>query len=538
MTSFHHGIRSQNLESGVRPFFVRSPSVIGIVGTAGKGTFDQPVLVTSLVDAVEKFGVSTDDGFTLPGYLEDIYSQLDATVVAINVADPTSVDAVLSEEISFGARNTANLANGYVSSVLIGSAIKATIQFNASETITLPAGITSVDAVKSEDGNTTFTGGGTDYSVTANVITRETAGAIAAGAKVIVEYTATLAENTDFTVDAETGTITRLVTGNIVSFSTVTVTSYNKVSSTVLEADILGGIDGGGTRTGLEALLDANETLQVKPKLIAAPDYSYQPVLGGQNAVLAKLNELAEKLGAIAITNTPNSTKEEAVSFAADHASDRIFAVKAWERVTVDGVSTVKPTAARVAGLFARNDEENSVASSPSNKIIRGLQAIDKPDNFNLVIFDGDGSASDVNFLNENGVATIINENGFRLYGNFTTSSESAQTRFVNVKRTVDFINTGVAEAQLWAIDRNITNDFLDLVTERIIDFLKQQEAADILLKGSSDAYVDPALNTPTELLAGRVYINMCYAVASPAQTITIRTKVVNGYVAEVQEVN
>ena len=535
--NFFHGIRTNISDSLVRAFNIGSPSVIAVVGTAGKGPVNEPTLLTSRTAAVSTFGEDIGDGFDLPKLLEDIYSQVDAQVVAINVADPTSTDNVANEEVSLDSLGSASLANRYVSNVTLGTAIKATLQFNSSDEITLPAGITSVDAVKSSDGNTTFADT-TDYTVASNVITRVGAGGIAANAQVIVEYTATLVADTDYTVNEELGTITRISGGNIVALATFTVTSYDKVSSTVLEADIIGTVTAGGDKEGAEAILDASGLLNVEPSLICAPNWSYQPVVAGRNAVLVKLQEIAAKIGAIVITNTPNSTPVDSVQFASDNANEDTFFVDGFERVTIDGISTVYATAAKIAGQIARNDSDNGIQSSPSNKVIRNFQAVDKPRTHRFVAFNGNGEASETNFLNENNVATIISENGFRLFGNYLGVTSPSQLRFINVKRVVNFINKNIAFNLRGDIDEIINTGNLNNLEDRILSFLRTQEAADVLIRGASDVFIDPAENTPDSLINGEVFVKVCIAVGSPLQTLNIGTKIVNGYVADVQEVN
>lgn len=529
MANFHHGVRVKDVDVGSRPFSTSSSSVIAIAGTAGKGAYNEPTLVTSLGDAVAKFGENLNDGFSLPYELAAIFGQTNAQVVVVNVADPTSTTANGAENIVFNVNNEASLAKRYVSSVVVGTTIKGKQTFDGNDLITLPAGITSVDSVKSEDGVTTYALT-TDYTVASNVITRVGGGSIAAGAKVLVEYTATLVENTDYTLDLELGKFTRLTAGKLIPEATLAITSYNSVSTTVTDNDVIGGVSGGGVYTGVNAFLAAKDKVKVKPTIIAAPNFSYTKPTSGANLVLAELLTVAEKLAAQVISNTDNVTKEEMVAFKELHQSKRLFLIGSWEAVTYNGVKVNKPGTAKVLGLIAKNDEQNGVGTSPSNKKLNGVTEIVNPFSFSLteVGFDTD-------YLNERGINLIVNEGGFRLWGNRTTSADT-KWQFINVVRTADFIKAAIAANHLWAVDRNITDDYINELIKRINDFLADQIGARNLLKGR--AWADEVLNTPTNKQAGKLFINFEYAVPSPAEDITFQAQLVNGYISEVEENN
>ena len=104
-------------------------------------------------------------------------------------------------------------------------------------------------------------------------------------------------------------------------------------------------------------------------------------------------------------------------SYRDNFGSRRLYLVDPGVKVGTPPV--VEPASARVAGVIARTDAVRGYWWSPSNQLITGVVGTTRPVDFRL----GD-AASRANMLNENEIATIIRENGYRLWGNRTTSGD------------------------------------------------------------------------------------------------------------------
>ena len=80
--SFLHGVEVVELDGGPRPINGVASSVIGLVGTARKGSTNVPILVVgSRKEAIAQFGVP-DGVSTIPDALDAIFDQSGALVVA------------------------------------------------------------------------------------------------------------------------------------------------------------------------------------------------------------------------------------------------------------------------------------------------------------------------------------------------------------------------------------------------------------------------------------------------------------------------
>ena len=296
--------------------------------------------------------------------------------------------------------------------------------------------------------------------------------------------------------------------------------------------------------TGIYALLKAESELGVTPKLLIAPGFTHQRIEDTEtpgtflvNPVVAELLGIAqdsvglgERLRAIVIADGPNTTDAAAQSYAADHGDDRLYVVDPWVKV-LSGTSFVdQPASARVAGLIARVDAEVGFWESPSNKLIQGVAGISRAVPFAL----GDANSA-ANLLNEARVATIIREQGFRLWGNRSTSSDS-KWAFISVRRTADMVNESILRGHLWAVDRCINRTYLQDVAESVNEYLRSLKARGAILGG--ECWIDPDANGPGDIADGRVTFDFDFTPCYPAERVSFRSVLTNGYLTELLTTN
>jgi hypothetical protein len=333
----------------------------------------------------------------------------------------------------------------------------------------------------------------------------------------------TFVAETDYVLDAAAGVMTRLPGGTIPAGGSVSVTWSTIDPALVTDSDVIGGVDAvTGAYTGLSALLGAEEKLGVSPRIIIAPNFSHR------QAVATEMAAIANRLRAVAVVDGPNSTDADVQAYRQNFGDARVYLVDPWVKVLdpASGHELVEPASARVAGVIARIDAERGFWWSPSNQEIRGIVGTSRPIDFQL----GDTS-SRANLLNENEVATIIRQEGFRLWGNRTTASDP-KFAFLSVRRTADIINDSLLRAHLWAVDRNITRTYVEDVTESVNAFLRHLTAIGAILGGR--CFADPELNTPDQIAQGRVYFDFEFTPAFPAERVTFRSHLVNDFIAEI----
>ena len=288
-------------------------------------------------------------------------------------------------------------------------------------------------------------------------------------------------------------------------------------------SNVIGGVDAQtGQYQGIQALLGASSDVHVAPRILIAPEFTHHA------AVANELLSVAERLRAVVIADGPNTNDSEAINYRQLFGSARLYLIDPWVCVwdTQTNVEVVRPASGRVAGLLAKSDSERGFWYSPSNQELRGLMGTARSIDFAL----GDTNAR-ANYLNENEVATIIQKDGFRLWGNRSCSSDP-KWAFLSVRRTADMINESLLSAHLWAVDRNITKTYLDDVLEGVNTYLRHLKAVGAIINGK--AWADAELNTPANIAQGKVYIDFDFTPPFPAEHIVFRSHLVNDYLSEI----
>ena len=296
----------------------------------------------------------------------------------------------------------------------------------------------------------------------------------------------------------------------------------------IIDADVVGGVDGAtGQYKGVHALLSANTELAVTPRILIAPNFTHDMPSGNANPVVSELLGIAENLRAIIIADLPNTNDTDAIDYVGDFGSARVFAVYPWVKVLDSlGVIVEEPSSARVAGLIVKSDNDRGFWWSPSNLVINGIVGISKPIDFVL----GDIN-SKANYLNENNITTIIQESGFRLWGNRTLSADP-KWAFLQARRTADMINDSLLKAHLWAVDRNITKTYIEDVLEGVNNYLRYLKNIGAIIGGT--AFADPELNTPDQIAQGKVTFEFDFTPPYPAEHIIFRSRMTDDYLSEI----
>ncbi|WP_142416282.1 phage tail sheath subtilisin-like domain-containing protein [Bartonella massiliensis] len=306
--------------------------------------------------------------------------------------------------------------------------------------------------------------------------------------------------------------------------------------------NILGGVNENGAYEGVHAFIGAQSVVGQTPRILIAPGFTHQRPSSvntdeteatvkdesstTSNPVAAELIGIAERLRAIVVLDAPNTTDEAALSAAKDFDSKRAILIDPFVKVNRNGKILEEPASAAVAGVIAKTDFANGFWHSPSNKVINGIVGIARPIDFSI----GD-RASRANLLNEQNITTIIRENGYRLWGNRTLSSDT-KFAFLSVVRTADMINDAILRGHLWAVDRNIKKTYLNDVSESVNAYLRDLKAQGAILWGCCTP--DPELNTASAIEDGRVYFNVEFTPTTPAEHITFRSQIINDYLEEI----
>lgn len=553
---FLHGVEVDEQDSGARPIRSIATGIIGLVGTARTGPIQTPTLVSGRRDAVQKFGAVAAGG-TIPRALAGILDQAGAPVVVVNVIERVRVSSAAvafgGDALQLGAAGTgrgvadvviSSAASALADKVLgagnarievaaavpgsAGNAITVALAGPAanSQPLTVAVNGQAITVSLATDAGGDITSTNTDVInaingsaaaaalVTASLATGGVAGTVVAAVAAMnlaggAGQTYTV--GTDYTVDADTGIVTRVSTGAIVANQAV-VASYSYLGDGTAAG--VAGAATGESYTGAYALQQAESLGLPRPRILIAPGFS------DEAAVAQALLAVASRLRAIAVIDGPDTTDAAAVTFRETLSSPRLYLVD--PAVKVGSPAVAEPASARVAGVIARTDAERGFWWSPSNQVITGVVGLSRPVDFRL----GDAT-SRANHLNENDVATIIRQDGYRLWGNRTLSAD-AKRSFLNVVRIADEVNERILRGHLWAVDRNLTRTYLDDVVEGVNAFLRELTGLGAIHGGR--CWADPELNTAEQIAAGKVTFSFDFTPVNPAERVTFRSILTNDY--------
>ncbi|ATR83004.1 phage tail protein [Pseudomonas sp. HLS-6] len=285
---------------------------------------------------------------------------------------------------------------------------------------------------------------------------------------------------------------------------------------------IIGGVKLDGTRTGLQALLDGKSRFNAQPRLLVTPKHSSTLAVG--TALVA----LADKLRGLAILDGPNTTDEAVMEYAENFGAKRAYlvdpGVQYWD--TTESATVNAPGSAWVAGLFAWSDNEYGFWASPSNKEFVGITGTTRPVEF----LDGDETCR-ANLLNNANITTIIRDDGFRLWGNRTLSSDP-KWAFVTRVRTMDIVMDAILYGHKWAVDRSITATYVKDVTDGLQAFMRDLKNQGAII--NFEVFADTELNTASQLEQGKVFWTIRFTDVPPAENPTFRVEVTNQWLTEV----
>jgi phage tail sheath protein FI len=303
--------------------------------------------------------------------------------------------------------------------------------------------------------------------------------------------------------------------------------------------------------TGAQAFLNTAITLHETPKILIAPNYfvgathdvagnpDEQPPIESVTAtadpLLVGLTTIADKLKAIVVADGPNLTDDEALYAAQFEGSrsSRVYMVDPHivmydQASATTNKEVVFGASPFVAGVIAKVDSEEGFWCSPSNHKIDGILRTDRPIHFSL---DAGEQNTNAQLLNEHGVATIIHYDGFRLYGNRTTTSDP-KWRFLSVRRTADALHEALVRAHFWALDRNLSRAYFDEVAERVNASISNFMAIGALLGGKCKP--TSGMNNAENLANGHVYFDLEFTPPYPVERVTFRSMLVNDALKEI----
>lgn len=280
------------------------------------------------------------------------------------------------------------------------------------------------------------------------------------------------------------------------------------------ETAVIGTIGGDGIATGMQALLDAEVQLGVRPRVLGAPGLDTEDVTSA-------LVVVAKKLRGFVYAGVPAETIAEAITYREGFSARELMLI--WPDFTGEFEGDA---VARALGLRARIDQEQGWHKTLSNVAVDGVTGIGKS-----VHFDLQDDTTPAGVLNAGDVTTIVRMTGFRFWGNRTCAGEAnPQYVFESAVRTSQALQDSIAEGLAWAVDKLMTVSLVRDIIETINAAFRRLKADGRIIDGR--AWFDPALNEASQLAAGKLVIDYDFTPCAPAEDITLNQRITDKYYA------
>lgn len=268
---------------------------------------------------------------------------------------------------------------------------------------------------------------------------------------------------------------------------------------------------------GADLLLSAETQLGVRPRIIGAPGLDTA-------TVTAHLVVVAKALRGMVYAAAIGADVAAVTDYAADFGDRELMLI--WPNFSGGFAGDA---VARALGLRAQIDAAQGWHKTLSNVLVGGVTGISQD-----VTFDFQSETTDAALLNTAGVTTLVRfAGGFRFWGNRTRSSEPLFA-FESATRTSQIIADEIAYGLAWAVDKPMTarlvRDIVDTINARLRKLVSQGRLI------GARAWYDPALNSPTDLAAGKLVIDYDFTPAAPLEGLELNQRITDRYYANLAQ--
>ncbi|OWP26885.1 phage tail sheath subtilisin-like domain-containing protein [Eikenella corrodens] len=274
-----------------------------------------------------------------------------------------------------------------------------------------------------------------------------------------------------------------------------------------LKANVIGSATG-GNYTGLKALRRAKAITGQTPKILGVPEMDSQDVV-------TELVGLAQATRAFVYASAGGAENISEVTSYRQNFGQRELMLIDNDFLAFDTAAKAnKPAAtiARVLGARAKLDTQIGWHKSISNTEINGVSALKYGRTFALL-----DKNCDANTLNNADVTTLIRENGFRVWGNRTCSSDPMLAFEVAV-RSAQIIQETIASAFLWAMDKPMHPSLIEDIIMGI-----NAKLAEYVNKGyilGARVFLDKGKVTPQAIQAGQFAFDYEWTYVPPLENM------------------
>ena len=299
--------------------------------------------------------------------------------------------------------------------------------------------------------------------------------------------------------------IVRVPTGEGVDEAAVALDQSDKVIGSI--------VDGRGT--GLQALLAAEGEVGLRPRILGAPGLDDQ-------LVTEELTIIAKKLRGFVYAAAEGADAAAALVYRENFSARELMLI--WPEFATDG-EFAGDAVARALGIRALIDQQVGWHKTISNVPVNGVTGLTKD-----VHFDLQDETTTAGVLNAKAVTTMVRLNGYRFWGNRTTSDDAVWA-FESRVRTSQALQDTIAEGLAWAIDKPLTPQLARDVIETINAEFRRLKAEGRII-GGEVLPLDTDINTAAYLASGQLALDYEFTDTAPLEGLTLNQRVTERFYA------
>lgn len=267
--------------------------------------------------------------------------------------------------------------------------------------------------------------------------------------------------------------------------------------------------------TALDVLLTSQSRLGVTPKILGAPEMDTP-------AIVRKMITIAKKTLAFVYA----SPRKDDGTLITDKSEIQAYRdlYSARELMLIENEWQNRSIIATALGLRAYLDKHHqySFVKSISNVPIDIVSGIKHPRTWDLTDPD-----TDVGFLNASDITSVIQHNGFRLWGNHTCS-DKPEYMFEPVVRTSQFIRQTINEGSFQFIDQPLNPTTVRDIIRAINAKLTEMVNFGYLI--GAKCWYNTELNSETLLMQGKLYLDYDFTPVPVLENLNLNQTITDTY--------
>jgi phage tail sheath protein FI len=314
--------------------------------------------------------------------------------------------------------------------------------------------------------------------------------------------------------------VTIIKGGNIPANATTLSVTYKQASvDAITKADIAGGVaPNTNKRTGMELITEVFLALRKITGFILAPGWSHDPEIYA--LMCSKAKNLGYGFTCVALADLPTTDDyanyKNLPKWKNDNSYVDIYSFLTWPCVAIG--DKVFHGSTRMAAMYGEVDNKNGGLpyEQASNKTLSMTSMCDEDGNVIPML-----SEEQANYLNENGIGTFINFDGWRAWG-VETAAYPGNTDIKDfergVRRMFSYVQNVVNRTMRQNVDRPITKLLIDSVLLTANEYLNTLKSRNAIIGGFVEFPSD--INSNQSIMGGQLLFKVTLTPPNAAKAI------------------